>query len=95
MPGRHQMFRHLDCAWEIRGNKRVLGMLIVEGSGDDETVPDYWRDYSERLVSAEVVASSLPHRGPAEQRAIAGSFVGVTTWQRVCREFDIPWPPQG
>lgn len=95
MAGRHQMLRHIDCAWEVRGRKRVLGMLIVEGAGDDQTVPAYWQDYSDRLASAEVMASSLPHRGPDEQRAISECFVGVTTWQQVCHEFDIPWPLPG
>jgi hypothetical protein len=31
LPGRHQMWRHIDAAWERRGRRRVYGMFIVEG----------------------------------------------------------------
>lgn len=92
MPGRHQMLRHIDCAWEIRRQRKVLGMLIVEGSDTDGTVPPCWQDYSDQLTRSDAVASSLPHRGSDEQRLIADCFAGVTTWQRVCREFGLPWP---
>jgi hypothetical protein len=33
MPRRHQLLRHLDCAWEVRGQRTVLGFFIVEGQG--------------------------------------------------------------
>lgn len=32
MPVRHQMLRHLDGAWEIRGSRSVYGFFIVEGA---------------------------------------------------------------
>ena len=31
MAGRHQIWRHMDAAWEIRGRRLVYGLLIVEG----------------------------------------------------------------
>lgn len=87
MKGRHQMLRHLDCAWEIRGNKKVVGFFIVEGQGKSGDVPPDWLTYAKELVSPDVIKKSLPHRGPEEQAQIAAAFVGVTTWQKVCQEF--------
>lgn len=91
MQGRNQMLRHLDCAWEIRGEKRLLGFFIVEGSGLSADVPSQWDTFTAATVSGVTIASSLPHRGPEEQQGIASCFIGVTTWQRVCREFGIDW----
>jgi hypothetical protein len=39
------------------------------------------------------VADSLPHRDPSQRNLIADGFLGVTTWQRVCAEFELGWPP--
>jgi len=87
MDGRHQMLRHLDCAWEIRGHKKVLGFFIVDSHSSSPNVPDNWCIFAKETVSPEAISSSLPHRGPEEQRQIADAFIGVTTWQRVCKEF--------
>lgn len=91
MAGRHQMLRHIDCAWEIAGDRSVIGFFIVEGSGTDCQVPADWIDYAKQTLAPDAVASSLPHRGLKEQKAIASGFVGVTTWQRVCKEFNLDW----
>jgi hypothetical protein len=87
MAGRHQMLRHLDCAWEIRGGRQVAGFFIVEGEDASEEVPAKWFSFARETVSPAAIAASLPHRGPEEQKQIAAAFIGVTTWQRVCREF--------
>jgi hypothetical protein len=89
MVGRHQMLRHLDCAWEVRGQKQVVGFFVVEGDGGGEQVPQRWLGYARDTTGAASIASSLPHRGPEEQRQIASCFIGVTTWRRICREFGI------
>jgi hypothetical protein len=91
MPGRHQMLRHMDCAWEIAGRRKVLGFFIVEGENEDGEVPEKWIDFSRQTIAPESIASSLPHRGPEEQQAIASCFIGVTTWQNVCSEFGLDW----
>lgn len=91
MDGRHQMLRHIACAWEIRGKRQILGFFIVEGDCAQEDVPSPWLDYAKDAIKSDSIASSLPHRGPEEQRSIASCFVGVTTWQRICREFGIDW----
>ncbi len=31
LSGRHQIWRHIDAAWECRGHRKVFGMYIVEG----------------------------------------------------------------
>jgi hypothetical protein len=91
MPARHQMLRHIDCAWEIAGKRQVIGFFIVEGNGADEAVPAQWIEFAKQTASLEAVSSSLPHRGPEEQAGISACFFGVTTWQRVCKEFGIEW----
>jgi hypothetical protein len=94
MPGRHQMLRHLDCAWEMRGSRSVLGFFIVEGDGGREavTVPPLWIEAARRTASEEeVLNTSLPHRTKEEQREIASCFLGATTWQAVCNELDLDW----
>ena len=89
--GRHQMLRHIDCAWEIRGRKQVFGFLIVEGEGRSPDIPLSWLEQVRITMSQEAIRSSLPHRGPEEQASIAGCFTGATTWQRVCASFGIDW----
>ena len=95
MPKRSQMLRHMDAAYEIRGGKRVLGLMIVEGNGgaDTVTVSDHWTQQAGEQILEQTQNDSLPHRGVEERRQIAAGFLGVTTWQRVCAEFSIPWPP--
>jgi hypothetical protein len=42
---RHQMLRHLDCAWECRKGRDVFGFFIVEGDGGGSAVavPPLWQ----------------------------------------------------
>lgn len=81
--GRDQMLRHIDCAFEVRGTRRVYGFLIVEGK-DDGRVPKKWREVCADTVSTKTLDTSLPHRSPDERRAIADAFLGATTWHQVC-----------
>lgn len=83
MPVRHQMLRHIDCAWEIRKEKSVYGFFIVEGNADGG-IPAEWVLFSRDTFSASSVNLSLPHRSADERGMIAECFLGVTTWQRVC-----------
>jgi hypothetical protein len=93
MAGRHQMWRHIDAAWEIRGSRRVFGCFIVEGgdSASDVDVPDPWRDAFSSTIADDALASSFPHRSDFERKEIASCFVGGTTWQRVCATFGISY----
>jgi hypothetical protein len=93
MPGRHQMLRHMDCAWELRGSRLVFGFFIVEGDGGAEAVgvPPRWADAAAETVRPAALRGSLPHRTAAEQAEICRGFLGVTTWQRLCAELEIPW----
>lgn len=83
LPGRDQMLRHLDCAWELRRNRRVFGVLIVEDQ-DGGGVPRKWRDACDETIAADALERSLPHRTQDEREQIAASFLGATTWNRVC-----------
>jgi hypothetical protein len=93
MPQRHQMLRHLDCAWEVRGERAVLGFFIVEGQGgaDALAVPSKWQRAAQATISSPALDESLPHRTPAERLAIAAGFLGVTTWQQVCAAFQLDY----
>jgi hypothetical protein len=92
MPGRHQIFRHLDAAWEIRGRRAVYGLFVVEADREihPTDVPSLWQSAADTTLSREAIDGSLPHRGAAEQREIAGAFVGVTTWQMIVEAFQLP-----
>lgn len=89
MPGRHQMWRHIDAAWEVRGRRQVYGFFIVEGAANG-SVPHHWQVASQNTWSDHALNSSLPHRTPEERTQLRRCFFGVTTWQRVVREFGLP-----
>lgn len=89
MPGRHQMWRHIDAAWEVRGRRQVYGFFIVEGAADGR-IPQRWQVASQNTWSDHALSSSLPHRTPEERAQLRRCFLGVTTWQRVVREFGLP-----
>ena len=90
MPVRHQMLRHIDAAWEKRDGRPVYGFFIVEGDGVGD-LPEAWEDHAHATVSQDALDRSLPHRTNTERAAIAAAFLGVTTWQTVCKAFDIDW----
>jgi hypothetical protein len=91
MNTRHQMIRHLDAAWEIRQNRRVYGLFIVEATEEEATAPPRsWLDAVDLTVSGDALKGSLPHRTPEEQKMIGDALLGVATWQAVCVEFNLP-----
>jgi len=90
LSGRHQIWRHLDAAWERRARRQVFGLFIVEGTPGTGEVPAVWRAAVEDALTPSALASSFPHRGPEERAAIAAALAGVTTWQRVLESFRLP-----
>jgi hypothetical protein len=92
---RCQLLRHMDAAMEHFPGKRVLGLLLVEGGrGSEARVPSpHWIAESKAQYDPSMVASSLPHRAPAERSALASGMLGVATWQAICAQNCIPWPP--
>ena len=84
MPGRHQMWRHIDCAWEGRGHKRLCGLMIVETDAEATA-------FATETMRGEVIDSSLPHRSSRDRDAIVNCFLGTTTWKTVCDHCSIPW----
>ncbi|MBK7593849.1 MAG: hypothetical protein IPJ11_01065 [Gemmatimonadetes bacterium] len=95
MQGRSQLIRHMDAAMEQWPKKQVFGLLIVEGNGEADAVevPAAWRTMSDVQTSKGVLDSSLPHRTTAEKTLFAKRDLGVTTWQAVCKQFGLAWPP--
>ena len=91
--GRHQIWRHIDAAWEIRGRRSVYGFFIVESDAlsTDGSVPELWNELTRNCTHSSSLQSSFPHRSAAEVSAISRCFLGVTTWRKVCAEFGINW----
>ena len=89
MSARHQMWRHIDTIWEIKGRKRVYGFFIVEGNGPELT--QLWQDASINTLGAEALSGSFPHRSDDEISEICSCFLGITTWGNVCEEFDMDY----
>ena len=42
------------------------------------------------MLTEDTLNASLPHRNEEVRQAIASSFIGVTTWQCVCKEPAVP-----
>jgi hypothetical protein len=95
MKQRSQLVRHMDAAMERFPGKRVLGLLIVEGDGDEQakTPSDFWVAECNAQYEQAMIDGSLPHRSNAQRKQISDGILGVTTWQAVCAEFGIAWPP--
>lgn len=90
MAGRRQIWRHMDAAWERRGDRTVFGLFLVEGAPEQPfDVPPIWESASRDTLTAQALSSSFPHRGTVERDAIARGFLGAATWQRVCAHFGI------
>lgn len=87
--GRHQMLRHLDAAWEIRGRRALYGFFVVEAEDERGMVPRVWVDAASDTTSEAAIHASLPHRSPEERAGIAARFLGVTTWQAVVAAFHL------
>ncbi len=85
--GRHQMWRHIEGAWEVRGRRRVIGFFLVEDV--DGELPPLWRDAANATVSSAALESSFPHLEDVERQKLAACFAGVATWKHVCSAFDL------
>jgi hypothetical protein len=95
MGARSQLVRHMDAAMERFPAKRILGLLLVEGDGGAEAITPspHWIAETKAQYECAMLASSLPHRSPTERSLIAAGILGVATWQEVCKQNRIPWPP--
>jgi len=91
--GRHQIWRHLDAAWEVRGRRAVYGFFIVESdaASTDGSVPELWREAGQACLDPAALLTSFPHRSAEEVVAISRCYLGVTTWRKVCDRFHIDW----
>jgi hypothetical protein len=93
MGERHQMLRHIDCVWDTRDAKKVYGFFIVSGGEKSKNfeVPPLWIKATIDTIDRETLNLSLPHRTEMERHALAHAFLGCTTWQAVCNEFNFSW----
>jgi hypothetical protein len=49
-----------------------------------------WQCAVVETIAVDAPEGSLPHRSAVERGEIANAFAGATTWQKVCRTFEIP-----
>jgi hypothetical protein len=89
LTGRHPMWRHIDAAWEIRGRRRVFGFIIVPGHEPDSGAPPVVEAAFGEALSEAVLEANFPHRSAKEREAITACFLGGTTWNLVCKAFNI------
>src|SRR4029077_14731882 len=75
-----------------RQGRRIYGLFIVEAEKGTTSVEpsSAWHEAVELTISEELLKGSLPHRSSDERSQIASALLGVTTWQAVCDEFQIP-----
>jgi hypothetical protein len=91
MPGRNQMLRNIDAAWDIRGEKCIAAFYIVEGRPPDPTaVPERWKQIARNTICPDTLAAALPHRSEEQRAAMARAFCGVTTWHAVVKAVGLP-----
>jgi hypothetical protein len=93
MRRRSQLLRHMDAAMNAFPNKRVCGLLIVEGGGDASTLQPsaFWLSECAAQYAQPMLNESLPHRSPSERVQLADGVLGVTTWQAVCAAVGPDW----
>jgi hypothetical protein len=89
LSGRHPMWRHIDAAWEIRGRRRVFGFIIGPGDGPDGGASPVVEAAFGEALSEAVLEANFPHRSAKERDAITACFLGGTTWNLVCKAFNI------
>jgi hypothetical protein len=89
LTGRHPMWRHIDAAWEIRGRRRVFGFIIGPGHEPDGGAPPVVEAAFGEVHSEAVLEANFPHRSAKERDAITACFLGGTTWNVVCKTFNI------
>ena len=91
--GRHQIWRHIDAAWEVRGRRAVYGFFVVESdpASADGSVPEQWRKAEQACLDPAALRTSFPHRSAEELVALSRCYLGLTTWRKICEEFDIDW----
>jgi hypothetical protein len=95
MPRRSQLLRHMDAATEIAGERQVYGLLLVEGAEPNPlNLSEYWRREAGAQVGRDLLEQSLPHRSPGARKTLAENVLGALTWQRVCSDLKISWPPR-
>lgn len=89
LAGRHQVWRHIDAAWERKGRRKVYGMFIVEAKDSSDAVPSLWLEAVTDALEPEALRTSFPHRSAVEVESIQRCLLGVTTWQAVCTAFGL------
>lgn len=82
LDGRHQMWRHIEGAWQVRGTRKVFGIFMVDSPS--EQLPAKWQAASEATFAERALESSFPHRRSEEREALARCFRGIITWRAAC-----------
>lgn len=88
----YRVIRDLDALYDDARGRFLAGLLIVEDDGGRPGAAEILGAACDEVATNKrLVARWLPHREPSQRLEIAGAFLGVTSWQRVCRELEVPW----
>lgn len=82
LEGRHQMWRHIEGAWQVKGTRDVFGIFIVDSP--TEQLPTKWQAAAAAALAVSAIESSFPHRTFEEREALARCFRGIITWRSAC-----------
>ena len=95
MGARSQLVRHMDAALDHFPGKQMFGLLLIEGDGGSDAVmpSQYWKEQSDAQHSISLLTASLPHRTRIDRECIKQGILGVATWQAVCDQNGLYWPP--
>lgn len=75
LPGRNQIVRNLDCAFEKAGDRRFYALSLVENPTDEPTREDF--------------AAGLPHRSESERSVLRDAYLGQVTWNDACQRLRV------
>jgi hypothetical protein len=87
-----RLLRNLDALYDMARGRFLSGLFIVEEDNSGvEALEALGAACHTVVANPRTLTKWLPHRQPAQRREIAGALLGVTSWQRVCRELAVPW----
>ena len=76
MAGRHQIWRHIDAAWELRGGLAVFGLFLVEGApARPQDVPPIWMDAARDTLTQPAIDASFPRRSTSNATPSPAGFL--------------------
>ncbi len=80
-PSRSRLWRNVEAAKEMAGDREFGVILAVDGEADGAGAVNH---------AAQTLVGSYPHLDGAPRTELAGHFLGFVTWPEVVATFDLP-----